>query len=250
MKLENLLEDIHEEELNEGIKFFKTSKKIKSAIKKVKKELYKLEDEQIEPVRKFILKAEQIANKFDALENLYRNAKTKQEKQNLKLEYKLVEEENNKLISMIKQEDFKKVLKGSLVAIGIVAIILSALSFTGVLSSLAEESIKKTAYHGGKAFTYSKIADVTQKVSNSGANLETIAGLKSESDKNKLLATLWGNIARANNFIMKNETKAGLFGAGTLGISNFLKIKSPKINKFVSAMKELEGYEKNLIKGK
>jgi len=90
MKLKSKIEEIY---LNEGVRFFKESKKISRLRKKIFGKMNQVSsEEEKEDLREFLDKTEEIAKDFEEIEKKFKKAKSKEEKKKVLEQHKNLKE--------------------------------------------------------------------------------------------------------------------------------------------------------------
>lgn len=104
--------------LTEGIKYFKLSSRIDEYIKKISKK--KIEDNSLSSLVKEL---KSLQKSFKKLEAEYKKASSKEELKNIKARWKVLKVKNEKILSLIRNDDIKK----TAIIIGIFAVIVTVL---------------------------------------------------------------------------------------------------------------------------
>lgn len=152
---------ITDEYIVEGIKFFKNSVRLDKLIKKIEVEdIYKNNAD----VKKFIALAKEIKMDFMTIENKYAKA-SKEEKADIKMEYKNLSSKNYKLIQLINKETFKKALKGTGIALGVLSILFFIFMSTGIFdASMITAGAKQI--NRGRDLQQTTLKGIAGKISN------------------------------------------------------------------------------------
>jgi alkylated DNA repair dioxygenase AlkB len=121
-------------ELNEGIKYFKDSKKIYNYIEKIDKRIDSVQGmdaSQKKKLEDYIEKLKTLGEKLGEIEDKFSTAAEASEKLSIKNEYRKIKLQNMSLFKELEKEDLKKIMIGSGAIFGVIAV----LSLLGGVSS-------------------------------------------------------------------------------------------------------------------
>jgi len=205
-------------QLNEGIKYFKDSRKIYSYIGKLEKKINSVQGIDADSKAKvevYIEKLKGLAERLSEIEDKFSVATEQSEKFTLKNEYRKIKMQNMSLIKELNKEDFKKILIGSGTIFGVLAII----SLLGGASSFIGGGDKQDSQplldKGGKIDN----SNIGRVVDNVDAIKKELASRAQEADQKISQLQYQKNISDAqlkniDSLIdkVKNVNKVGLFG--------------------------------------
>jgi hypothetical protein len=123
MTLKELMQ-YNTDNLNEGVRFFKESKKIKKLRKKISDKMDGLEEEEKKDLQEFLDKTEEIASKFENIEKDFKKAKSSEVKKKVIQQHKKLKNEFKELFVKDKEDILKTIFKIGLGAI-VIKIIVS-----------------------------------------------------------------------------------------------------------------------------
>lgn len=104
--------------LNEGVKYFKYSDRIKSYIDKINKK--KIKNDELNTI---VSELNSLQKRFSSLEIEYKKASSKEELLSIKKQWKVLEAKNDKILSMVRKNEIKK----AAIVVGIFSLILTVL---------------------------------------------------------------------------------------------------------------------------
>jgi len=210
-------------ELNEGIKYFKDSKKVYNYIEKIDKRINSVQGmdaSQKKKLEDYVDKLKTLAEKLGEIEDKFATATEASEKLSIKNEYRKIKLQNMSLFKELEKEDLKRILIGSGAIFGVIAV----LSLLGGVSSF---------FGGGSSGTQSFL-NANGKIDNSniGSVIQNADTIKNELTKKAdeasqqiSSAVYQRDISKAQLHNIdelidkaKNVNKVGLFGwNNTLG---------------------------------
>lgn len=230
---------LNEEVLEEGIVFFKNSKKIQRLSNALTKKADKLSAkgniEAAKELFRFSREANKIANKFKQLEDEFSIFGSKTEKERIKADYEKVTNEFSSLIQIAKDERFKKTV-ATAKGLAIVAAIL----FAGGTLLAGMESSMGTLTKAGENLGARASNLVT--TSSSTDTITDIAGRRAE----RMAKGIY--IKQTNDALMKTALASGatvgtVVGSGVLNKLKKSGIKNKAISDTVRAIEELKSVE-------
>jgi len=249
LKMSGLYEgNIYEEVLNEGIVFFKNSKKIQKLSnalnKKAEKMLKKGEVEASKELLKFANEANRIAGKFEVLEKQYSIFANREDKQKLIEQYKNTSSEFSVLINIARTESFKRaavaakclaITAGVLLGGGILLYVLESGSgvLTGAVNNLQQRVNMPIAPQ-----TITRSSNLGTRITQSGRIIS-----------NRLETAARGSVIdQTNEHLLKASLAVGATVAGVAGVGILSKLKKAGINNkvifdTVAALEELKSVE-------
>lgn len=222
-----LLKEYIEEEntLNEGIKYFKDSKRIRKLSKKIEKKINLLsKQEEMTEVFKTTIQLNNIADEFELLEKNY-----KFNTYGYKMKYKALEQKYLDLIKIINKESVISALK----KIGSVGLFSAAIFFVykGLLTSGASNAfLEKASDSSSTAEAFGKVVD----------EMSTKAGAEKIKARGNFARSANENILKINSKVpellpqgaaenaeaaLATEKEISAIGAGTAAITSNIVLK-------------------------
>jgi ArsR family metal-binding transcriptional regulator len=161
-------------ELNEGIKYFKDSKKVYNYIEKIDKRINSVQGmdaSQKKKLEDYVDKLKTLAEKLGEIEDKFATATEASEKLSIKNEYRKIKLQNMSLFKELEKEDLKRILIGSGAIFGVIAV----LSLLGGVS----------AFFGGGASGTQSFLNSNGKIDNSniGNVVQNADAIKNELTK-------------------------------------------------------------------
>lgn len=142
-KVEKILSE--DEQLNEGISFFKDSKRLINLCDKLGHEAFKEGGKEgYEEVEDVIRKIRSIASIFGRLEKDFAKAETDEQKEDLKEKYKNIKEEYKELLKLVNKRTFQSFLKTGAKVTLIAAPIVYAFSMVNIFIELVNNVLEST----------------------------------------------------------------------------------------------------------
>jgi hypothetical protein len=153
MNLEKELYEVHSEvsqsrSLNEGVRFFKSSKRLKklsdkighSAIKKGGTKGYK-------EIEEYLKKLEEISGKFSSIETKFKQADSKEKKKEFKSDYKLLKKDFEDIVKILNKQTFATLRQAGFR----LALLATPLIITYAHISIFEDFVGESLQRGGEA---------------------------------------------------------------------------------------------------
>jgi len=236
--------------ISEGIVFFKNSNKIKRLSKYLEKKHQQLIKKNMindaNALAELIMVVNSIANKFEEVENDFKNSKDKRVKNALKQKYENLESEFKKMLDVAKKESVKKALAatGALAAFAgiLTAGIFGFMSFknTGVLDTAMDNLAARKELIDLNKKTLQPTDDKIEMLKRAGSNI--VGG-----------AVLRSFIKNTNQELVTVATAAGATVGGVLSVEAIHKLKKSSIKDktiadTIRAIEELKQYEEKSTK--
>lgn len=231
------------EQLNEGLVFFKNSKKIKRLARAITKKADKLakkgKGEEANSLYRFSKEAIKVANRFEKLEKEFSFFGSKDEKEDIKARYESVKEEFSELLKIAKEDSFKRAItlvKG-------IAIVASILFAGGVIMNGMENS--------SGVFT-----NAANNLGARIANTQTVTGSPGVMAKEAGERIARGVLIRQTNddlasaALATGATVGSVIGAGALNDMKKAGVRNKTITDTVRTIEDLKSQEEKKYKGR